>query len=722
MRVRIAIGAGTAALLLIVVMAQAWFAWDQISRDGFLYALPAQGEVFIFASAVISVAALLLTCGPTGRRATLVSACAVGLLVLGATTILSGNLWSAIVAVLTLTACWRVGEWALAAAGVDIEGAVRGLVATGLGFALLALGIYIEGVTFGLSWYLTTLPMLALGILGLVGITRLAFAESRSVRDGVGSAWGRLASVGRVESMAAAVAAMAIGAISMWTAAPEVMYDPNWGKVWLPMAWAEAGRIVTFEFDAQTFIGGSFLNVTTVGHLVGADAIGRYAQLALGVVLAAFAWRIARPAAGPAIAAALGFAFLVTPHVVWQMGTANDDLILCLLAGALAMAVIRLRPFGWRAGLVMGILFGGALNGKLHLLPFAVVAVVGWWLLAPLRAKVPAGLAAAGAAVLVAGPQLLVRWVEVGNPLFPALNNVFRSPWWPPVNESFNLPFAPAGGLAEILKLPVLSVLEPTRFMEAVPRGVFGVLPALLLAFVLTGWWRTAWANRVVWAASVVALAAWWVQLRYLRYLLPYSFVALMFMADPLGSSRAWLAARLRRVRAALGVGAVALLGVACAGTATATFFNIAERVPLEVATAQEGQLDYLRRNMTGTYTLEAINEFTPPGARIVVDPSLVYQRVLLEDGRYLLPAWEMTGLLSWLRESGQVAEGPTNAASWGRLGVGWAAVGVDALRVGAYAGPVADVIAENGRLVWTNDVTALYRIEGTPRSAGRER
>ena len=717
-RVRLLVAGVTALLLCIVLVEQTLFAWDQISHDGFLYALPARNQVFVFATVVMSIISLLLVSDPVRRRLVVIAAGALGAAFLLGTAVLSSNAWGAVCAVLVLLACWRLGEWILEWLRISSDGAARAIVALALGFALLSALIYVEGVTVGIGAAWTSAPVL---LIGIVGGTTLWRRTASPPRQAFRSAWDRLLALGPAEQAAIAIALVVIGAVSIWTAAPDVMWDPNWGKAWLPSLWADTGQIAAYPFDAQTFAGGSSLYMATVGHLVGADAIGRYLELFIGVLLAGFAWRLCRPRAGAAIAAFAGLAFLVTPHVVWQMGTADDDLLLCLLAGALVIAVLTLKPLGWRTAVVMGVLAGGAINGKLHLLIFTVVMLLGWWVvLVPLRAKPIAALAAAGSALAIAGPQFLERWLDVGNPVFPALNNVFRSSWWPPVNESFNLPFGPPSGLGDLVRLPWTVVTEPTRYMEAVPQGVFGLLPVFLVVFVVTGWWQGPWVRRIIWAATTIAVLAWWSQLRYLRYLLPYSYVALLLVTPQLGV----LASRARelRLRGRSGFAAivVGLLAVVSAGTATATFFNIAERVPLRVAAGREAPLEYLARNMGGVRTVEAINHITPPGSRIVVDAGLVYQRVLTEGQRYLLPSWEFIGLLNWLRASDQATGGADDVMMWRRFHVGWIAVGVDSLRNGAYGGPLEDMIRRHGRLRWTDGATALYEVRSGEAPAGQ--
>ncbi len=122
---------------------------------------------------------------------------------------------------------------------------------------------------------------------------------------------------------------------------------------------------------------------------------------------------------------------------------------------------------------------------------------------------------------------------------------------------------------------------------------------------------------------------------------------------------------------------AAGILAVACAGTATATFFNISERVPVHGAAGREDPMAYLERNIAGVRAVEAINHLTPAGSRIVVDPGAVFRRVLAEVGRYLLPSWELSGVLNWLHQSGQISGDATTPAAWRQFGVDWAALTV---------------------------------------------
>ena len=687
-------------------MSLAVFAWSQVRGDVAMFGVSAPNPVAVFCATTLAVVALSLTCGPSARRLVLVASTALGLGLLAVTVVLSGNVLSLVMAALLLLSSCQLGAWLLGSTGHGHAGVA--LVALAAGYAVLMTALFIVGVLGLLWWWLIVVPIAALGLLSAWHLTARARISGVTAR----SVWAAAASrISRVEVMVVSVGMLAVGAVSIWTAAPEVQFDALWGKEGLPAGWAEAGRIVADPRDAQTFLGGGTLYVAVAGHLVGADAVGRYLALFTGVILAAAGWRVLRPRAGRALASCSALVFLVTPHVVWQMGTANDDLQLCLAAGALALAAVLFTRGSWSEALILGVLVGGALSGKLHLLPFAGVVAVAWFAVSGRRGGIRSlGALIAGATTIVA-PWFIYRWIEAGNPVFPGLNNIFESPWWPPVNESFNLPYETTGALSGLLQLPVIVFAEPTRFMEAIPRGAFGLLPLLLLGFLFFGWAQGPSGRRIVWLATVVAVIAWWVQLRYLRYLLPYGYVALLFAGAPLAVLRAWSPARLRRWGRPLIVAGLSLVVMASAGTAAATFWNIPERVPLAPALGMESANEYRARLMPGAPAIEAINRITPRGSRIVTDGLVIYQRSLTEGGRYLLPAWEMNGLITWLKDSGQSSWGVTDPRSWRDLDIRWAAVGVGDFDGRGAVGPLGELIDRAGKPIWTDGRAALYRL-----------
>jgi hypothetical protein len=124
------------------------------------------------------------------------------------------------------------------------------------------------------------------------------------------------------------------------------------------------------------------------------------------------------------------------------LGVTTNDLInsifvlgslLCLLRVAVPAGEggIR-RGFAW-AGLWAGVGIGLKYTAAVYLPGVGLVALLAAW-----RRRSIAGPAAFAAAAMagffaVAGHHLLTLWQDFGNPVFPFLNDIFRSPWYEPL-------------------------------------------------------------------------------------------------------------------------------------------------------------------------------------------------------------------------------------------------------------------------------------------------
>src|SRR5207249_4375846 len=103
--------------------------------------------------------------------------------------------------------------------------------------------------------------------------------------------------------------------------------------------------------------------------------------------------------------------------------------------------VDRRLPWLTLAGLLAGFALSTKLSAVLLLLP--VGAVIAIRALTDARRRSAGGclaLLSFGCSLLVSGaPWPVLRFVQTGNPVFPFLNGVFKSPLGPPVNEMMNL-------------------------------------------------------------------------------------------------------------------------------------------------------------------------------------------------------------------------------------------------------------------------------------------
>ena len=521
-------------------------------------------------------------------------------------------------------------------------------------------------------------------------------------------------------ALAAICCAAAVGLIAIWTAAPEVQYDALSAKEWLPALWAREGHIFIPQETPQMFVTGSALDAFLPGHTVGGAATARYSAFFLGGVLCVLVRRLVRPWVSRGSAAILSAVFLATPHLLWQMSTAFDDLELALAALALAALAVGLQPSGVLDGVLMGILVGSAVNAKLHLAVFAGVVACVWLLRVHGKRRGLHVLAGAVAGAFVtAGTVLIERWVEFGNPVLPALNAVFRSREYPPINESYNFPFAADGGLHALLDFLPSVVFAPTTYVEATPPGAYGLLPFVLLIYLLAGWCIPTPGGLAVWAGTAIAVAAWWIEVRYLRYLIPYFVVALVMVAPVAGRVEVWATAAFRtavRRRTPSAHGAVSTLFLAAMfaaapATVLAGFWNVPGRIPIATVFGAEAADAYQLRSMPGVAAIQAINRLTPSDSLTVVDPALVYQRTLLEGRRNLLPMWEFVKLTTWFIDRGDL-RGPLGSASaWRGRGVSWAAISEAKLDSGDYDPRVTAVIRAAGRAVWQEGDVVLVEI-----------
>jgi hypothetical protein len=162
-------------------------------------------------------------------------------------------------------------------------------------------------------------------------------------------------------------------------------------------------------------------------------------------LILAIARHVLRPRLSAERAALVAVALLIGVSgagFVSLLGVTTNDLINSIFVLGALLVLIRLaEPAGRRpwlgfaaAGLLAGIGVGLKYTAAFFVPALALVA-----LLAALRRRSVGGLIAFGVAAMlgvlaVAGHHMLTLWEAFGNPLFPFLNQVFRSPYYEPVS------------------------------------------------------------------------------------------------------------------------------------------------------------------------------------------------------------------------------------------------------------------------------------------------
>jgi hypothetical protein len=121
------------------------------------------------------------------------------------------------------------------------------------------------------------------------------------------------------------------------------------------------------------------------------------------------------------------------------VGTTSNDLVNSIFVLGALLGILRIagspgerpawRGFAW-AGLCAGVGLGLKYTAAVYMPGFVVVA-----LMVAIRRRTPAGFAVFGACaalsfLALAGHHLFTLWRDFGNPTFPMLNNIFKSPYF----------------------------------------------------------------------------------------------------------------------------------------------------------------------------------------------------------------------------------------------------------------------------------------------------
>ena len=214
-----------------------------------------------------------------------------------------------------------------------------------------------------------------------------------------------------------------------------------------------------------------------------------------------------------------------------------------------------------------------------------------------------------------------------------------------------------------------------------------------------------------MWAALIVAFIAWWWQIRYLRYLVPYMPVAVIVLS---GAPRYALGQLPARVGSLVRSPAFAALCAAIAFPPTlASFWNVPQLVPWRVDAGLQNKVNYVNEAIPGAPAMFALDRIAAPGSEIIGEG---YARTLLRPGLEFSINWEFEAQQSLKRAL------PTSAPAIYRLAmsqkVDW--VLIDASGGGSGGGDrfLAKLVRAHGQLAFAAENWQLYRLVATPGEA----
>jgi hypothetical protein len=692
----------SAAVCILLLVAATRSGWHVLHSGSFFSALAAHKYVWANAVAAVLVAVIAVAAPGRWRWLAVIGPGAYLVAIIIATAIPGGQLLAMIIAILTMAALWDTGERLLRRLGAaSLAQIVPVAWLAGIGpWSLGTLGL---GRLTLVRWWTVGILVVAFGLIGSCRLgARLMSRRGLIVADLGGSALS-IASGGLI--------LLTCGWAAIYTAAPELQFDALYGKVYLPELWARTGHIGSLVQHVQFEITGWFQTLATYGHLFGAHAVGRYLQLfgLMCAIATVWWWGHRHGVLGPLAAIAVG----VTPHLFWQASTADDDVLLALCALAFCVAIVEsLRHNGGRevrgVAFALGLMAGCGPSLKLHLVPLFVFLLLGW--IAAGRASHSLtrrlGYSALGAAI-TGLPPFVLRWLDSGNPVLPAYNNIFRSRYWLPINETANFPFWPHPGAFGPITAIWNAVVEPSLMAEDAPPGAFGVIVGAIVLALLLGWLGRdrIRATRVVWIALIPSMVFWWVSLRYLRYLLPVGFVsvALILMLTS--------GVTIGRRGALVGLAAATLAAIASFPVSISQFWNIPlHKPPVYAAIGRWSASSYEDAALTERPAILAFNRLAPPGARMA---TTAYERSWLTQGRDLyalgydvVPEMELHGPLP--------TTGDSALKALRKVGIEWVLVtGVE--RLLNEPGYLSQVLTGHGEIEFSGRGWDLYRLVAKP-------
>lgn len=491
--------------------------------------------------------------------------------------------------------------------------------------------------------------------------------------------------------------------------APEITSDALTAHLALAKIYSTEHRISGLSYSIVSYwpIGGDLL--LTIGYQLGGETTAKLTHLLAGVLAAASVYLLGKRLHSVETGIAAATMIYTVPIFAWLSGTAYIDLFLTMYAGVALVFLCRwLDQRDWASVGCLGLSLGFALGTKMtggFLALGAGLAMLGVVIFAGRGARLRAFAALSAVTVITAvtgGVWYLRTWWITGNPVFPFFNNIFRSPLWNPVNERGNLGMFGIGLTPEaLLKLPWAMTFRTSRFGEH-PDGLFG-LTVLLFVPLLFLFVKLKLHLRVLLVVGIIFYLSWFLNVQYLRYLLPLSpVIALLagwavvaFWQDLAGRNRA-LAATIPAVFLGLSLFHLAL-------TLTNSYSLIIAK-PTDVVLGRITREKYQE-------LLPAARTFTYANAHLPAKSTRIY--AVAEANQYLSDApmhSQNSGLIG-----GRILHSKTKEELLELL----ARAGITHLVINQNNLPPhwtfivhsPDFLAEHARLLYTHSNVALYRL-----------
>ena len=393
-------------------------------------------------------------------------------------------------------------------------------------------------------------------------------------------------------------ALIAMSSVSALT--PEVRFDALTYHLAAAKVFAERHRIVEIPEMIGSYYPGSGIVLYAVAQVLSGPKLAKLFNFGFGLLTLAVTYVIGTRYFCREVGTRAALIFFSLPLVFWASGTAYNDLSMsffCLLGILLFLNGAQ----GFRSGnlyyamSLSGLAFGTALGIKPT--PLVIMALLGIALLLCVRRHdtvrpgwgLIALLVLFSTSILFSFHWYLRSYLYTGNPIFPWLNSLFRSPYWTRPDMSLNLSYYGMGSKPlDLILLPWNMTFHPERFVEAGSLGVVFLAFLPLLPHARNPGGAGPWLFLIC-GGFLIFWIATGQNARYLLPVLPllailYSAALVRFCKERLRSQRLP-----RRIVHAVFV--IALIEQA------ALWFPLDDtRFPYTVALGKESDADYLAR------------------------------------------------------------------------------------------------------------------------------
>lgn len=261
--------------------------------------------------------------------------------------------------------------------------------------------------------------------------------------------------------------------------------------------------------------------IYVLSYVLGGEQAARLLNFASDLLVMVLCAGVARRIAGSMAAAVAAVLYSCAPLAYFLTTSLFvENLWTLWVAAALVMATaMRTRELSWQAWASFGLLLGAAMASKVitaFWVPVFLFFAIERLIAAPRRTLVMFGVFG-GCFVAVAAWPYAAAWIETGNPVFPFMNSIFKSPLYSTTVSFDNALFRHPVNWRLLYDVTFSS----NRYLEAVP-GAFGllwlaILPTGILTALIAGgrWLRALAIGSILFVILVFSFQS------YLRYIAP---------------------------------------------------------------------------------------------------------------------------------------------------------------------------------------------------------